>query len=247
MKIKLAAVNNCFEPVDMDTIAKNKWKELLALAKAGDPEAQWQVGYYYEFGAVDGSGIVLTKSDLLKAHRWYKLSAEQGSTSGQVAMSNLFSTGDGLPRDFKTAIYWAKKAIAQGEASAVHNLGNIYRDQGKPAMAFRCYRRAASMRHNDSLLEVGLCYLFGIGTKQDFGDAYSSLNKIITGDPSASCDRTKENALYWMAVIELSGKGKTKRSVARARKMLETANADQDHEQANEILNLIGKCQYLSA
>jgi len=231
----------------MDTIAKNKWKELLALAKAGNAEAQWEVGYYYESGAVDKSGIILAKTDLLKAHRWYKLSAEQGNSTAQVAISNLLSTGDGIARDYESAISWAKKAIAQGEASGAFNLGTIYRDQGKPEMAFRCYRRAASMGDNDSLLQVGLCYLFGIGTKQDFGEAYSCLNKIIAGKPSASCDRTKENALYWMSVIHLLGKGKTKKSVPHARKMLESANVDHDHEQANEILNIIGKSRYLLA
>jgi TPR repeat protein len=231
----------------MDTIAKNKWKELLALAKAGSAEAQWEVGYYYESGAVDESGIILTKTNLLKAHRWYKLSAEQGNSTAQVAISNLLSTGDGIARDYKSAVSWAKKAMAQGNASGAFNLGTIYRDQGKPEMAFQCYSRAASMGDNDSLLQVGLCYLFGIGTKQDFGEAYSSLNKIIAGKPSASSDRTKENALYWMSVIHLLGKGKTKKSVARARKMLESANVDQDHEQANEILNIIGKSKYLSA
>jgi TPR repeat protein len=230
----------------MDTIAKNKWKKLLALAKAGSSEAQWEVGYYYESGAVDKSGIILTKRNLLKAHRWYKLSAEQGDSGAQVALSNLLSTGDGIDRDYQSAVSWAKKAMAQGSSSGAFNLGTIYRDQGKLKMAFRCYRRAVAMGDNDSLLQIGLCYLFGIGTKQDFREAYTSLNKILAGKPSASCDRTKENALYWMSVIHLLGKGITKKSVARARKMLESAHVDHDHEQANEILNIIGKSRYLS-
>jgi hypothetical protein len=48
-----------------------------------------------------------------------------------------------------------------------------------------------------------------------------------------------------MAIIELLGNGKAKRSLTHARKMLESANADLDHEQANEILNIIGKSKYL--
>jgi TPR repeat protein len=231
----------------MDTIAENKWKQLLALAKAGSAEAQWEVGYCYESGAVDESGIILAKTDLLKAKRWYELSAEQGNSSAQVAMSNLLSTGDGIARDYESAVSWAKRAIAQGNAFGAFNLGTIYRDQGKPEMAFRYYRRAASMGDNDSLLQVGLCYLFGVGTKQNSSEACRCLNKIIAGKPSASCDRTKENALYWLSVIHLLGNGKTKKSVGRARKMLESANVDHDHEQANEILNIIGKSRYLSA
>ena len=231
----------------MDTIAKLKWKKLLAHAKAGSAEAQWEIGYYYESGAVDKSGNVLANTNLLKAQHWYKLSAEHGNTAAQVALSNLLSTGDGIRRDDESAIYWAKRALAQGDSSAAFNLGTIYRDQSKPAMSFRWYKHAASMGHSESFFQLGLCYLFGFGTKQDFGEAYSHLNKVVAGKPSASCQRTKENALYWMSVIQLLGIGKAKRSLAGARKMLESANADHDHEQANEVLNTIGKSRYLSA
>src|SRR5258707_9672836 len=113
----------------MDTIAKSKWKELLALAKAGSAEAQWEVGYSYESGAVDKSGIILAKTDLLKAHRWYKLSAEQGNSTAQVAISNLLSTGDGIARDYQSAVSWAKKAIAQGNRTLVISSNSIARAQ----------------------------------------------------------------------------------------------------------------------
>jgi hypothetical protein len=81
--------------------------------------------------------------------------------------------------------------------------------------------------------------------KQSFCEAYSCLNKVVSGEPDSSCQRTKENAFYWMAVLNLMGVGKTKRSVSIVRKLLETANADDDHEQANAILNFIGKSKYL--
>ncbi|HEY3856111.1 MAG TPA: tetratricopeptide repeat protein [Verrucomicrobiae bacterium] len=229
----------------MDTITQKKWNKLLVLARAGTSEAQWEIGYYFESGAIDKSGNILAKANPLKAYRWYKLSAEQGNASAQVALSNLLSTGDGISRNYESAINWAKKAIAQGHASAAFNLGTIYRDQNKPKMPLWWYKQAASMGDNDALLQIGLCYLFGLGTKADAGEAYSCLAKIIAGKSSASCQRTKENALYWMAIIELLGKGKATKSLAHARKMLESANADLDHEQANEILNIIGKSKYL--
>ena len=229
----------------MDTITQKRWNKLLALAKTGASKAQWEIGYYFESGAMDKFGKVLAKANPLKAHRWYKLSAEQGNATAQVALSNLLSTGDGISRNFESAIFWAKKAIAQGSSSAAFNLGTIYRDQNKRKMALRWYKQAASMGDNDALLQIGLCHLFGFGTKANIGEAYSCLAKIIGGKPSSSCQRTKENALYWMAIIELLGKGKAKKSLTHARKMLESANADLDHEQANDILNIIGKSKYL--
>ncbi|CAG1020459.1 Secretory immunoglobulin A-binding protein EsiB [Methylococcales bacterium] len=231
----------------METIANNKWKELLARATNGSAEAQWELGYYYEYGAADESGILLAKIDPSKALHWHTLSAEQGNQYAQCSLSNILSTGEGIAQDYKAAIYWAKKAMAQGNAQAAFNLGTIYRDLKKPARAFHCYQCAASMGDKDSLLQLGLCCLFGFGTKQNFDTAYSYFQEILTAEPSASSQRTKENALYWIALFQLVGMGNTNKSVLSARKLLESANVDDDHEQANEILNVIGKSKYLSA
>lgn len=231
----------------MEALNKGKWSELSSLAQSGNAEAQYEMGYYCEYGAVDQTGRVLVDIDFLEASRWYQCSAVQGNSAAQSALSSLLSTGDSVAQDYVAAIGWAKKAIAQGDASAAHNLGTIYRDQGKPAMAFRWYRRAVSMGDCDSLLEVGLCCLFGFGTKQDYVAAQRCLEQINARDPAASCQRTKEDALYWLAILQLLGKGGTRKSIARIRQMLETANSDDDHEQANEILNVIGKSKHLSA
>lgn len=231
----------------METIEQNKWNELLALAKIGDADAQWEIGYYHEYGAADENGLAITYGDPSVAIRWYTLSAVSGNAAAQCALSNLFGAGENVARDVKQAIFWAKKAVAQGDAIAAFNLGKIYRDMKKPAMAFRYYQRAVSMGDDDALLEVGLCHMFGFGATQDLAAASNSFNEIISKQSSAMCQRTKENALYWMALLHLLGSESVKKSVPRARTMLELANADEDHEQANEILNLIGKTRFLSA
>jgi TPR repeat protein len=230
----------------MDTITKNKWKELLARAKAGSAEAQWEVGYYYESGAVDKSGNVLANTNLLKAQRWYTLAAEQGNESGQVALSNLLSSGEKVARDYRGAIYWAKRAIEQGSASAAFNLGTICRDQNKPEKAFHWYTRAVLMGDKDAMLVVGLCCLFGFGTKQDFASAHRHLKKLVASKSESVCKRTIENAHYWLAILHILAIGGTRRSVIRARTLLEYANADADHEQANDVLNIIGRSKYLA-
>lgn len=229
----------------MEVIEKEKWKTLLALAENGEAKAQYEVGYYYEEGAVDELNNLLVKKDSLKAFDWHTLSAKQGNQYAQISLSRFLSTGEYMAQDYKAAIYWAKEAMNQGNASAAFNLGTIYRDLKKPVMAFRCYQQAVTMGDNDALLQTGLCYLFGFGTKQDLDAAYHCLQQVIAEDASKSCQRTKENAYYWMAIFKLMGIGDTKKSVVTARKMLEIANADDDHEQANEILNIIGKTKYL--
>ncbi len=47
--------------------------------------------------------------------------------------------------------------------------------------------------------------------------------------------------MYWISILCLIRGPLTNRSLVRVRSLLEVANADNDHEQANELLNLIGK------
>lgn len=226
---------------------KRQWKSLLEKARRGNPDAQWEVGHYYENGITDNSGIAIVRPQPSRAIHWYTLSAEQGDDSGQLALGRLLSTGDGVKRDMKAAIYWTKLAINQGNSSAAHNLGTIYRDLKKPSLAFHWYNRAVEMGDNDSLFQVGLCYLFGIGINQNHNAAYKCFQNIVNDKSSSLCERTEEDAHYWMGIFHLLGIGGARRSVAKARSFLETANKDCDHEQANEILDLIGKTKYILA
>jgi len=231
----------------MEIILRRHWTKLNLAAESGDPEAQREVGYYYEFGAKDRSGNVLATASLATAMKWYQASATQGNSGAQSALSTILSSGGEIAQDFPRAIHWAKRAVAQGDSSAAFNLGTIYRDLGKPKLAFRWYQRAGTMGDTDAFLQIGLCYLFGFGTEQDFDSALSAFGRIIASDPATSCQRSKENARYWISVLRLIRGPRTKTAVAQVRSLLEIANADDDHEQANELLNLIGKNCYLHA
>ncbi len=229
----------------MERTTKRRWKSLLAKAKAGSPEAQWEVGLYCQEGAKDGLDRLLVRANQTKARRWYTLAAEQGDQWGQLALSNMLSSGKRGDRDYKGAIYWAKRAIAQGCASAAFNLGTIYRDENKPSQAFRCYCKALSMGEKGALLQVGLCCLFGLGTRQDLAEARRHLEKLTTCDSNLVCQRDLENAHYWLAILQLLKTTRLDQSRTRARALLEYANADEDHEQARDLLNLLGRSKFL--
>lgn len=223
----------------METIEACKWQDLLTRAQHGDSDAQWEVGYYHEHGAnVLGRDVV--QKNRAGALHWYTLAAESGNSDAQLSLSNLLSDrADG--GNFKEAIYWANKAIAQGNASAAFNLGCIYRDLKKPNLAFKAYQRALSMGDRQALLQIGLCQLLGVGTKQDLAAAATSFNTVHSSHSDSVSQRARENALYWSALLQLLGAGGVKKSITGARALLKGANADDDHEQANELLNLIGK------
>ncbi len=69
----------------MDQLKIEKWKELLALARKGDADAQHQVGYYFQYGTVSGGGKALVTPDAQKAFAWYEESAKQGNAHAQCA------------------------------------------------------------------------------------------------------------------------------------------------------------------
>jgi len=222
-------------------ITSERWSLLMMLAQSGDLEAQWELGYHFEYGAVDEAGNCVVEMNVTEALRWYEISAEQGYAAAQGALSNLLSSGKGITPDYPAAIHWAKQAIAQGDASAAYNLGTIYRDQQKYMLAMLNYQQAAEMGDLDAQLQLGLCHMFGIGTKQNLDSAMDCFSALAEGAPCLSIQRSREDAQYWMAVIQLLIMGSHHEFLPQVRTMLERANHDDDHEQANLLLNLIGK------
>jgi TPR repeat protein len=224
----------------MDVISRKHWNALQSAADSGDDNAQWELGYYFQHGAQDKSKRTIVIRSAETAIKWYQASALQGNRYAQNSLGVIFSSGGEIPEDFASAIYWSKLAIAQDDSTAAFNLATIYRDMGKPRLAFRWYQKSAAMGDKDASLQIGLCYLFGFGTRQDFASAILSFERVITCDPSTCCQRSIDNARYWLAVLQLIRGLTTKGKLARVRSLLEIANAGNDHEQAHEILHLIG-------
>lgn len=54
------------------------------------------------------------------------LPAQQGDPQAQMFVGYLYETGQGVPRDFVTAVQWYYKAAEQGNAIAQAQLGNMY-------------------------------------------------------------------------------------------------------------------------
>lgn len=229
----------------MNTLSSAQWTTLLADAGNGNADACFELGYCHEYGVQDEHGLTLTAVATEQALYWYTQAAGQGHASAQCTLSTLLSTGEGIVRNVESAKQWARKAIRQGNATAAFNLATIYRDQQRPAQAFRCYQQAARMGDSDAMLQLGLCCLFGLGTAQDAAAARDWLQRLLQADPATQFQRSREDALYWLAIVQLLNRGGSRKSLSEARHLLERANADDDHEQANELLNLIGKSRYL--
>lgn len=96
-------------PEDHDEAVK--WYELSA--EQGYVDAQYMLGYpFFEdnYGLNDG--------EIDGEAKWLRLLAEQGCAGAQRDLGEMYEIGYGVPRDYKEAAKWYKKAAEQGDTEA---------------------------------------------------------------------------------------------------------------------------------
>lgn len=92
------------------------WKEQ---ATAGDAEAQYQLGQYYDRERVD----------YLTAQKWYRVAANRAGHAGaQYKLGQLYLNGRGVENNLPNAMAWFRKAAAGGDARGQYFLGVAHRD-----------------------------------------------------------------------------------------------------------------------
>lgn len=84
----------------------------LALAEAGYPLAECQVGYFY----LEGLGV---EPDPAKAFAWTQRAAGHGDRDGQYNLGCFYEEGAGTPPDLEQARHWFRQAAAQGHDLAL--------------------------------------------------------------------------------------------------------------------------------
>ena len=85
-------------------------------AEKGNPEAQYELGAWYERGL---HGI---SQDYKEAVYWYQQAANQNHKSTQNNLGMMYRRGLGVEQSNDKAVEWYKKAIANGCEAAKHNL-----------------------------------------------------------------------------------------------------------------------------
>jgi Sel1 repeat len=103
--------------------SKAEKKELAALtekATDGDANAQLELGTRYLLGR----GVPI--EDAVQARNWFLKAADQGNSTAQFWLGEMFSTGWGIPEDKARAAIWYRKAAEQGLATAQFAIGNMY-------------------------------------------------------------------------------------------------------------------------
>ena len=165
--------------------AQTAWK---ALADAGDPRGQFNLGVLYD----QGKGV---PQDKVEAFRWYKLAAEQGDVIAAFNVGTLYLKGDGVAANPAEGVRWLKAAADKDDTLAQYNLGLIFAEgRGVPQdykEAAKYYEMAANKKHAQAQNNLGQLYANGQGVEQDMGKASEWMEKAgengMFGETNTAC------------------------------------------------------------
>ena len=93
---------------------RTAYKEWLALARKGDPKAQFFIGNMYY------KGVFVSQNDG-KAVKWYKRSAEQGLIKAQNNLGTMYMRGRGIGKNNIKAFVWLHITAMQGDKIGIKN------------------------------------------------------------------------------------------------------------------------------
>ena len=105
--------------------------------------------------------------------------ANGGNALAQYRLGNLYFHGQGVPEDEKMAVFWWKKAAAQGSSEAMFQIASAFlfgiqaaksvTDPDREAATW--YFQAASAGHAEAQYHLGLLFLAGKGVLESRPEA----------------------------------------------------------------------------
>jgi uncharacterized protein len=94
-------------------------RPFLAAARAGNSQAQLQIGWHYEKGV----GVPQSYSE---AALWYRKAADQGVSDAMANLGDMYEFGKGVPEDWVQSAKWLQRSAAFGNALGQSRLGDAY-------------------------------------------------------------------------------------------------------------------------
>ncbi|MGC1461728.1 MAG: tetratricopeptide repeat protein [Terracidiphilus sp.] len=215
------------------TTSASEWQFLLARARNGDPEAEWEVADRYADGCKDKRGTVIVKRSAAKSAQWFRLAAEHGSAPAQNNLGILIGNGNGVRKNVKEALSWLQKAFRAGDPCAAQNIAVTYRENGDLKTAFKWFRRAAEAGDGDALIQLGIHYYWGKGVRNNPRAAVRCFRAATKVKNISGMGR--DDAFFFLGIAYYEGRG-VKPSIPNARKFFQQANIDSDHVAADKML-----------
>ncbi len=159
-------------------------EEFVAAAQAGDPQAQYRLGYMHELG----QGVPV---DPVAALDWYQKAAAQNYAAAESQIGYLYESGFGVQQDYAAAEHWYSVAASQGFKAAEFNLGHLAEKglgtKKNYAEAVRWYALAAKHGSAAAQNALGVLYQNGLGVPQNYQQALAYYRDAADhGQPAAA-------------------------------------------------------------
>jgi uncharacterized protein len=220
-QIALAAAYFTGNGVTQDAKQAAYWYQKAA--EAGDPEAENEIGFFYQAGI----GVPV---DRARALHWYQLAASSGLTRAKVNLGVVYLWGLGVVKDEELAIQFFHDAASKGDGAAASYLGDLYyfgiAVRQDKAAAETWYRTGAQL--HDPVASYNLGTLFSVDAdhphdlrkaeaflRTSAADGYipaiHSLGLLLVNHPRLAASpqegpsllETSANAGYWRSSVVL--------------------------------------------
>jgi hypothetical protein len=127
--------------------------------------------------------------------------AKAGDDSSQVMLGNYLSDGrKGVPKNPDRAVYWYKRAFAQGSALGAYNLAMHYRNLGDVDEASQWFERAAGSGDYSAHLDLAKIWLHERGNK---AKAKKHLNALFEGGTGGASEQDWDEARAMLRRLEV--------------------------------------------
>ncbi len=247
------------ENVEQDFEEAIKW--LTRSANQGDSHAQFLLGTIFE------DPNVLIEPELETAAQWFQMSAEQGHPDACRHLAHCFVGGFGVEKDEAEALSWMQEAADLNDMDAMYHLGVWHKQglhglQANSKLANKFLREAAKLGEPNAQHLFALQLLSGDGVARNPESAVNWLKRAIRQNhPAATYDLAmlyesgvdvEENRNEFVRLLkkaaelgspeaqyELGAHFMKNGFTKQARKWWLKA-ADQDHQQAKEVLLKLG-------
>lgn len=210
------------------------WQLLLARARKGDPEAEWEVATMFDDGCKDKRGKIIVRRSGARAAEWYRRAAKHGSVSAQNNLGVLLGNGNKVRKNVAEALFWLRKAFGAGEGYAGKNIAITYRENGDLKTAVKWFRKAADAGDDEALIQLGIHYYWGKGVRTNATAAIRYFRAATRAKHISEWDR--DDAFFFLGMAYFQGRG-VRASTPNARKLLNRANRDGDHVAAQKMLD----------
>jgi TPR repeat protein len=214
-------------------MSASKWQALLARAKRGDPEAEWEVADRYGDGCKNHAGKIVVRRSRRKAAQWFRQAAEHGLSAAQNTLGVVLSNGDGVRKNVDEALSWLRKAFHAGDVVAGQNIAITYREIGDLRTAVKWFRKSADAGDGDALVQLGIHYYWGKGVRKNPKAAVRCFR--MASKAKNICEAGRDDAFFLLGVAYSEGEG-VRPSIPSARRLFERANVDNDHPAARKML-----------